>query len=282
MQESKSMIIQCPNCNTQYSFDDSRLTRDLKVRCTRCRHVFSLSYQDPAKISAEQNEQSGKSEPQDTDKAMSRETEDILDMRAEIMGDEMTEDKQPGVPRNMKLLLLLLALALIIGISLYITLPRITEYVDIPYFSHGPEHGELSNKEIFLQNEVKEIYLENIRQYFVSNQEAGQLFIIEGRALNSFDTPRSMIRLRASLFDEHGEGLRKKELVCGNIVSLHQLRSSSREDLEAALFSGLGALSNNQIIMPGEYVPFMTVFENPPGEVQEFSLEVMGAQLPSE
>ncbi len=276
------MIVQCPNCNTQYSFEDSRLTRDLKVRCTRCRHVFILSYQDPAKISAEQNEQPGKGEPQDTDKAMSRETDDIRNLRAEIMGDEMTEGKQPGVSRNMKVLLLLLALALIIGISLYITLPRIAEYVDIPYFSPGPEQGELSYKEILLQDEVKEIYLENIRQYFVSNHEAGQLFVIEGRAVNSFDTPRSMIRIRASLSDEHGEALREKEFVCGNIVSIHQLQSSSREDLEAALFSGPGALSNNQIIMPGESVPFMTVFENPPGEVQEFGLEVMGAQLPSE
>ena len=37
------MIIQCEKCQTRFRLDDSRVTvKGVKVRCTKCRHVFTV------------------------------------------------------------------------------------------------------------------------------------------------------------------------------------------------------------------------------------------------
>ena len=71
---------------------------------------------------------------------------------------------------------------------------------------------------------VKDVMLQNVRQYYVSNEKAGQLFVIEGKAVNNFKTPKEMIKLEASLFDEKGGSLATQEALAGNTVSLFQLQ----------------------------------------------------------
>ncbi|MBT1073227.1 DUF3426 domain-containing protein [Pelotalea chapellei] len=42
------MIIQCEQCNTKFRLDDSRVTaKGVKVRCAKCKHVFSVSKEQP-------------------------------------------------------------------------------------------------------------------------------------------------------------------------------------------------------------------------------------------
>src|SRR5687768_6108884 len=41
------MIVQCDNCRTTFRLDDSRVgTRGVKVRCSRCAHVFHVATSD--------------------------------------------------------------------------------------------------------------------------------------------------------------------------------------------------------------------------------------------
>ncbi len=48
------MIIQCEQCRTKFRLDDSRIKENgVKVRCAKCRHVFTVMKQQP-----EQTEQS--------------------------------------------------------------------------------------------------------------------------------------------------------------------------------------------------------------------------------
>ena len=38
------MIIQCEQCRTKFKLDDSKVAeKSIKVRCARCRHVFSVA-----------------------------------------------------------------------------------------------------------------------------------------------------------------------------------------------------------------------------------------------
>ena len=66
--------------------------------------------------------------------------------------------------------------------------------------------------------------LQNVRQYYVSNEKVGQLFVIEGKAVNNFKTPKEMIKLEATLFDEKGGSLATQDTLAGNTVSLFQLQ----------------------------------------------------------
>ena len=127
-----------------------------------------------------------------------------------------------------------------------------------------------------------QIALENVRQYFVPNEKEGQLFIIEGKAVNRFPEARELIRLKASLFDSQGKEVAAQEFMCGNVVSLYQLQVSSKADIEAALTAKVGILTNNTNIQPGASVPFMTVFFHAPESVEEFGLEVIQSTLPQQ
>lgn len=129
---------------------------------------------------------------------------------------------------------------------------------------------------------ASQIALENVRQYFVPNEKEGQLFIIEGKAVNHFPEARELIRLKASLFDRQGNEVTSKEFMCGNVVSLYQLQVSSKEDIDAALSAKVGILTNNTNIQPGASVPFMTVFYQAPESVEEFGLEVIQSSLPQQ
>jgi hypothetical protein len=96
-----------------------------------------------------------------------------------------------------------------------------------------------------------QIALENVRQYFVPNEKEGQLFIIEGKAVNRFPEARELIRIKAALFDKQGNEVATQEFMCGNVVSLYQLQVSTRADIEAALTAKVGILTNNTNIQPG-------------------------------
>jgi predicted Zn finger-like uncharacterized protein len=127
---------------------------------------------------------------------------------------------------------------------------------------------------------VKDIMLQNVRQYYVSNEKAGQLFVIEGKAVNNFKAPKEMIKLEASLFDEKGGTLVAKEELAGNTVSLFQLQVMTRDELKNALASQVGVLTNNTNIAPAGEVPFMMVFFDPPETVKEFGVKVVDAKDP--
>ncbi len=127
-----------------------------------------------------------------------------------------------------------------------------------------------------------QIALENVRQYFVPNEKEGQLFIIEGKAVNRFPEARELIRIKASLFDKQGAEVATQEFMCGNVVSLYQLQVSTRADIEAALTAKVGILTNNTNIQSGASVPFMAVFFQTPESVEEFGLEVIQSSVPQQ
>ena len=127
---------------------------------------------------------------------------------------------------------------------------------------------------------VKDIMLQNVRQYYVSNEKAGQLFVIEGKAVNNFKTPKEMIKLQATLFDDKGASLASQDALAGNTVSLFQLQVMTRDELKAALSSQVGVLTNNTNIQTGGETPFMVVFFDPPEAVKEFGVKVVDAKDP--
>lgn len=272
------MIVQCPNCSTKYNFDDSKFQNEVKVRCTRCKHVFKLSALNEKDTSDDFSTDdfslgadSGKKK-QDIPKP----EWDPDDMNVDITPSSRQRPDRKTLMRNA---LISLFVIIIIALGSYLAYTRLDSSLNIPFTS--PEKKETAEKTEFTEEDVKDISLDNIRQYFVSNDKIGQLFVIEGQAVNNFQEPKSMIKLKASLYDDEGSVVVEKEFLCGNVASLFQLQVSSQEELESTLQARLGILTNNKVVEPGNYVPFMAVFYNPPEEVQEFGLEVIEVRAPT-
>ncbi len=143
-----------------------------------------------------------------------------------------------------------------------------------------PAEGKAAPGKAEETSKVKDIVLQNVRQYYVTNEKAGQLFVIEGKAVNNFKSPKEMVKLEAALFDEKGNVLASKDILSGNVVSLFQLQVMTRQELESALTSQVGILTNNTNLATGAETPFMIVFFDPPEAVKEFGVKVVDVKDP--
>lgn len=270
------MIVQCPNCSTKYNFDESKFKDEVKVRCTKCEHVFKLStFSDDDDFFDDFSLGDKKGSP--PKKEFKNPQWDPDDMNVDI-----APSPDPDGDRRKKIRAIVIGLSALAALILIIVfvVPNMGNNMNIPFLAPEQEDEDPTKQTEFTEEDVKDITLDNIRQYFVSNDKIGQLFVIEGQAVNNFDHPKAMIKLKASLYDASGNPVVEKDFLCGNVASLFQLQVSSEEELESTLQARLGILTTNKHVDPGSHTPFMVVFYNPPEEVQEFGLEVIEARDP--
>jgi predicted Zn finger-like uncharacterized protein len=193
-------------------------------------------------------------------------------------GDSLSLDKQAG-PKNPKkkwiILGAVLALLALCGAGLFIFKPWTK--MNIPFLSSlsGKPKDAADNAD-----KVKDIALRNVRQYYIPNEKAGQVFVVEGKAVNNFATPKERIKVEISLFDEKGHVLVAKQLLCGNTLSQFQLQVQSEEEINSSLASEVGILTSNTFLKTGMDTPFMAVFFKPPDTVKEFGVKVIDALDP--
>ncbi|SDK51867.1 MJ0042 family finger-like domain-containing protein [Maridesulfovibrio ferrireducens] len=149
---------------------------------------------------------------------------------------------------------------------------------DIPFVS-STDNGEMDASEP-PSKRFSKFSFKDLRQFYVNNDKAGQLFIIEGKVVNNFNKPKELIEVEAQLFDDKGQVLDSQRLLCGNTLSLFQLEVQSREEIDAGLTSKVGVLSNNTLLKPGMDTPFMVVFFKPSPAVKEYVINVVEAKNP--
>jgi len=145
-----------------------------------------------------------------------------------------------------------------------------------------PFLGSLAGEQAKVEpaDKVKDIALRNVRQYYIPNEKAGNVFVVEGKAVNNFATPKERIKVEITLFDEKGKVLVAKQLLCGNTLSQFQLQVQSEEEIGASLASEVGILTSNTYLKTGMDTPFMAVFFKPPDAVKEFGVKVIDVQDP--
>ncbi len=193
-------------------------------------------------------------------------------------GDSLSLDKQAGAASSKKKWIILgavLALLALCGAGLFIFKPWTK--MNIPFLSSltGKPAAATDNAE-----KVKDIALRNVRQYYIPNEKAGQIFVVEGKAVNNFATPKERIKVEISLFDEKGRVLVSKQLLCGNTLSQFQLQVQSEEEINSSLASEVGILTSNTFLKTGMDTPFMAIFFKPPDTVKEFGVKVIDALNP--
>lgn len=279
------MIITCPKCSTKFQLEESLARPLARARCNFCGHVFVMA-DGMDNLAFEAISQTGAPSAKETVDA--------------IIGEGLNYNVDKIQPKKRKKIfpLILILLILILGgagAAVYTGLipldffaekqtdkPAITDSNATDAIStNSNATGTTPPQPPQEDASVKDIILTDVRMFYVNNEKIGQLFVIEGKATNNFKTPKELIKVEATLLDEHEHVLLSKQQFCGVVVSMFQLQVLSAEDLDKALNNKIEILSNNINLQPGASVPFMIVFTDAPTTVREFMLKIIDAKDPS-
>jgi len=117
----------------------------------------------------------------------------------------------------------------------------------------------------------------DIDSKFVTSPKAGKLFVITGRIKNGYSSSRQAVRIKGKLYTK-GKTLAKTEtFFCGNVLSDMELSNMEFAAIKKRLSNSLGDNKSNTGIKPGQELPFMIVFSDLPGDLEEFAIEVVGS-----
>lgn len=200
--------------------------------------------------------------------------------------DSLDFDEKPTRSRKpLGCLVVILVLSLIIGAAVFFKAWTWFGFDPCGYIQNVPYVGKLCMEETGGDKEtspgespadrVRNIVLKNVKQYYVANEKTGNLFVVEGKAVNQFSGPKERIKVEVVLYDETGNVLVSQSFLCGNLLSQFQLQVQTQAEIEEGLKSEVGILSNNTFIRPGASTPFMAVFFTPPAGVKEFLVKVV-------
>lgn len=118
-----------------------------------------------------------------------------------------------------------------------------------------------------------QIRLTGLNGYFVTNKDAGQLFVIQGQAINEFAEIRSAMTVKGALFDKGGKLLLQQTVFCGNRLDDTALQELPFAKISEAMNNQFGDTLSNLNVAPGKTIPFTIVFRNFPPELAEFTVE---------
>ena len=290
------MIIQCKECGTKYRFNEAQVGEEgIWVRCNRCGHVFhekktteeqivsldqivTQTAREEPRPSAEQmlqaaaEEEAPAAEEKKSEETPSAESGEVTFPRA--------KKRQAWTPIRIGLYLAMLVLVLG-GVYLYL-FPQIGEQVLNLVYNKGPEKAIQAEKKVAPPAPVGGINFSEVRERFLKNLiVGGDILVIQGTAVNDFDYSVSKVKVKGKILDNAGKILGETEVFAGNILTDDELVKLTDKEIVADLSKPEGSDVSNVSIAPKGKIPFMVTFINPPKEVDEFIIELVGFERPT-
>ena len=127
--------------------------------------------------------------------------------------------------------------------------------------------------------EEGKISLGKVSAEFVTNNEAGELFVIRGETINNYSKPRASIQVKATLLAANGQPILNKLAYCGNSLTKDQLTMLPPGKLEEVMNNQFGDSLSNMGVQPGKSIPFVVVFTGAPKEAVDFTVSVAGSTV---
>jgi predicted Zn finger-like uncharacterized protein len=115
-----------------------------------------------------------------------------------------------------------------------------------------------------------------VKERFTKSTASGDLLVISGLAVNEYEYPVGKVRLRGKILDNTGKLLGEIETFAGNLLTDEEMNRLSDKEILAELQRPEGSDMPNTGIRSRASIPFMIVFMNPPKEVDEFIIELVG------
>ena len=290
------MIIQCKECGTKYRFNEAQVGEEgIWVRCNRCGHVFhekktteeqivsldqivTQTAREEPRPSAEQmlqaaaEEEAPAAEEKKSEETPSAEFGEVTFPRA--------KKRQAWTPVRIGLYLAMLVLVLG-GVYLYL-FPQIGEQVLNLVYNKGPEKAIQAETKVAPPAPAGGINFSEVRERFLKNLiVGGDILVIQGTAVNDFDYSVSKVKVKGKILDNAGKILGETEVFAGNILTDDELVKLTDKEIVADLSKPEGSDVSNVSIAPKGKIPFMVTFINPPKEVDEFIIELVGFERPT-
>jgi pilus assembly protein FimV len=180
---------------------------------------------------------------------------------------------------------LVLAIAtLVIPRTIGIQIPYLSD-LEIPYLSDFLKDFEIPYLGKIFQSEPEDTagslkiapVSESLSAEFIDNRGAGRLCVIKGQVRNNYDHPRSFIRVTAKLYSKNKTLAKTATVFAGNVLSNQELAAQDLAAITGRLKNKNGVNNLNVGVKPGRSIPFMAVFDNLPGNLEEYSVEVAGS-----
>jgi predicted Zn finger-like uncharacterized protein len=211
--------------------------------------------------------------------------DDAFDRAARIKEDitrEDMEDKEPEAEAESNLFpapeVSRRRRSVLVPVLLGLLLILVAGYAALYYLAPGriPEaitfmkpHSERTQEE----PGVRRLSFEGVKGSFVFTEDGTQRFIIMGSVVNNYPAPRSFIRLKASILDEHGGIVTSRVVFAGNPFTQGELVGRPMDFLEERSNRPGGEEGRNIAVPTGGRVPFMVVFQDLPENISEFTVE---------
>jgi hypothetical protein len=122
--------------------------------------------------------------------------------------------------------------------------------------------------------------LDSTKAYFLENSKAGQIFVVEGEAVNESSKPVSFILLEGKLYTTNNQVAQSQKAFCGNVMTRDELRQLAVTEIQDRMMNREGKNLSDVHVKPGARVPFMLVFHNLPdlNVLNDYSVEVISTK----
>ena len=308
------MIVTCASCLTKFRLDDSKISeKGVKVRCSKCHHVFHVtlpteskevvteSFESFAKYHTELMEPDQKgfkipSEPksekfegalEEDQKSLFSEKDSIekgkKEISKEIQGEErgdVTSSRPKRMVRDERrgpslLFVILVILVLFLFGFFYLWTESGTSGSAASSLFEYPIQKVTWVWQKIVGSEKEGLIFRDLSGYEEKIGEVS-LFVIEGKVNNQSKVARKYIKVRVAIFDERKAKMGEKETVCGRMISRDELIK-----LPVTFFKGEMAIrpkvDKEMITPPGKASPFMVTFKDLSTPPKEFQVEILEA-----
>ncbi len=258
------MEVQCPQCQSKFHLPDAAVRPNVKLRCSVCKHVFK--YEGAPLVDAPSASMANNTPPPAAPAMAEAGPVDAgvnLDLDSSAKGEK--KEKKSGGKGKIFISLLVLLLCIGGGVGVWW------------YMFKQPQGSTQADKTEVSEN-IKQLTITHLRQYYLTNEKFGGVFVIEGKVLNNSAVPKELIKVEAAIYTADKKVLVDKKQLAGTVLSRFQLEVLSKEELESFLNNEIEILTKNTNIPTGGDVPFMVIFYDPPAEMAEFGIKVFSAQ----
>lgn len=286
------MIVQCHKCSTKFNLDETKLGDEgAWVRCSKCSEVFQVlpeGQATPPPAAPAPSQEPAEEDDLGLDLGLSSEereadASDLAEFGLESEDQEPAAEGGPG--KAFKVIFWLL------GIIIFLALLSVGAVVALDRLNKAPQLVDMARKlpgmsllllpkgaerEKAQPGEIK-MALSNVRGYFRMNEKVGRIFIIQGLVESQHKDIRTAVLVRGRLQDTKGKIARQAVVYAGPTFTPEELRNLSLQEIRARLGSPKGPDGINYVIAPSGTIPFMIVFANLPGNLSEFTAEVVGS-----
>lgn len=118
------------------------------------------------------------------------------------------------------------------------------------------------------------VEIRNLTSMFIDNQNAGQLFVINGEVVNRYPDDRSAISVKGVLYNQQGKAVLQQTVFCGNPLDEAALRTLPYSKIEESMNNQFGDALSNLNLAPNQAIPFTVVFRHLPAQISEFNVEL--------